>query len=288
MCSKYIKNSCLAILICLSQTTGYALERSPWFGKDNEFEFRGSFSHSSHSEINSEVPLQDFFSASDENALDLSLGLATMGFLHAEIELVGVKGRDNRRDKYSTIDSFAMHLRYLWKNDIVGDPLSVVGGIDLAYIPEKAQGNLGNFHHGDVELTGTISLGKEKSYRNTWKHRAWAALGLGCANRGDLWTNVHLAWEKNFHDKHRVELFAKGRKGWGNQELEVLEDFESYRNFDYFTAEAGVKYIYVLGLMGELNISFAENVYAKNAPSKGDLGGIASTLTVGFFYPFGL
>lgn len=279
MYSKRVVYTCLTSLF-LSFTAAQATEKAPWFGNDNEFEWRNSLEHRYYDDVDTVQGAER--RNGKESLLSLALGLATMGSFHAEAELTAYHLKADGLDAASRFDALTFQGRYLLMNDIVGEPFSIVAGADVSFVPSKSQREIGIVRHGNVELEGHLSIGREKSSGRTWDSRYWSSLALGVANRGSPWAKVHLAWEKNFSDEQSLLVFSDYRQGLGGRKLNQISEFTSYRSLDYAFADVGMKYAYQFAVMGELSASYAHRVYSQYTAKSVD------TLSLSYFLPFGL
>ncbi|MES2273792.1 MAG: hypothetical protein V4487_06335, partial [Chlamydiota bacterium] len=115
----------IALLALLLPLVGCALEVQPWFGDVYEFHFLGSYAYSRFNSVSNGVPqlTQPFqsnvayfgldFSPSPEWSIDTDLQFA-----------------DTTQQSFN-FRTVALQARYLWLDDIVGDPVSLTTGANI-------------------------------------------------------------------------------------------------------------------------------------------------------------
>ncbi|MFT4553256.1 MAG: hypothetical protein ACI9S8_001894 [Chlamydiales bacterium] len=261
----------------MALTQGFALERAPWYGNDNEFEVRTSYEFQTYDKLDTSSGSSD--QKSDDQYLNLSLGLATMGEYHGEVEMTLA---DTEVQSFG-LESLTIGGRTLFLNDLVGDPVSVSSGGSLTLVPSSsAIRDPGNFHHSYAEAEVHVAAGKETSSGWSWDSRLWGFASLGAGNSGSPWLQGYGAYERNFDDTHYLRAFADGRYGFGGRKLESSSSFNGYRSLAYQTIDAGVKYSYSLGVWGRANAEYSYRVLSQYAPEK------VNRLELGFFFPFAL
>ncbi len=267
------------MLLSLS-TQVCALQQAPWFGNDNEFEWRTNYSYQSYDELDtkdssSHRPSKDHF-------VDLGIGIASMGCYHGEISL-GLASIDEKGKKSDNfLESISAQGRYLWSNDIVGDPFSVTIGASVAYIPSKALRKPSIIRHGNTEGELHLAIGKELTAGKTWERRGWGLAAFGVGNIGSPWLNGKVVWEENFDDIHRFELTGSWKHGLGGRSLDSVAAFTSFRSLNYDAADVKFLYAYTWDIWGDINFAYTRRMHAKYAPKDVD------TLTLEVFVPFGL
>lgn len=261
----------------MALTQGYALERAPWYGNDNEFEVRTNYDLQTYDKLDTSSGSSD--QKSDDQHLNISFGVATMGEYHGEVEL---KLADTEVQSFG-IESLTVAGRTLLFNDLVGDPVSVSSGGSLTLVPfSSALRDPGNFNHSYAQAEVHLAAGKEMSSGWSWGSRYWGFASLGAGNSGSPWLQGYGAYEKNFDDTHFVRAFVDGHYGFGGHKLESSAKFGGFKSLAYQTLDVGAKYAYTLDVWGRVSAEYSYRVLAQYAPEK------VHRLSLGFFFPFAL
>jgi hypothetical protein len=265
--------------VCLSPMMLPALERSPWYGNDSEFELRTRYINQKYNSL--DVRNGKRASPSGDHGLMVSLGVATKGKYHLEVE---GKAMDTGRyggERHLTLDRLSASIRRMWYNDIIGDPVSFSTGLTVSAIPSHTLRYPSMFHTSNIELGVHCSIGKERSSRNTWLYRSWASLEYICGNKGRGRAVGRLAVEGKIKENHRTELFSDIQCGLGGKALND-EAFSGYRSLRYRTVDVGVKYTYVIDIWGRLSVIYSHRAYAQYAPNH------VNTWSIEYMLPFSL
>ena len=201
----------LNALFLLSCVPASATEFQPWLGNIYEFEFRSSLIYQGYSKITSQSHLENY--SSSDVFLHASLSNALPSFFGGEIEIVQARTRRQRGD----VDHLKMTGRYVFRDDIAGDPLSLMGGISYIQAFQKSLKDVSSFHHGLYEGEVYLSVGKEMFVDTKWGIRWWSVLGLGCAEQGSPWMRFQLGYEKWIGDENEIRLFLDSLWGLGHK-----------------------------------------------------------------------
>ncbi|SCA62451.1 hypothetical protein SCG7086_AA_00450 [Chlamydiales bacterium SCGC AG-110-P3] len=243
----------------LAPACTYAFEQKPWYGYAFELESRPIVYYSSYTKIDTAIgsvrrPSNDIFAT-------VALGAAVFQRWHveAEIHLVHTSAHD------ISVGHTAVAARYLWFDDVIGDPLSLTTGV--AVIVPVGEPDLSLRYHGNVGTEGHIAIGKELSCGMMWAWRWWMLAGLGIADEGDPWARGRIALEKNNYDCWHVELFAEAFAGLGNQNLRLTTPFQGYNKIAHRSVDMGAAYTcYLEWLCVDVTASYQYRIYSENAP----------------------
>ncbi len=253
-----------------------ALELRPWFGTVLEIEGRAESYLEVYHSLNGEHgdrdrPACDVF-------VDFSASLAPTENWSVEVEaLTG----DTRHRSFG-MDSVLLTGRYLWLNDIIGDPLSLATGLTVTKVFKPARYDVAIFHHGGVACEATVAAGKEFSCEQFWTSRYWAVGGVGMGDIGSAWVRGDAAWEHNWWDLHLAGIFLNTLWGFGRHALDLEKPFRGYGPIEHQSIDLGLRYRLALECGLALKVEYAYRVFARNCPQH------VNWVNVGIFYPFGL
>jgi hypothetical protein len=245
---------------CALPLTGNALEVAPWFGNIWECNFTGNYTYSRYSRVQHGDP--DLKSPSNDQRFGFSLEmpLAPTWDLELEIEFV-----DTPRQKWG-MRSYAGQFRYLWLDDVSGDPISLTTGFNVRGVSSHSLSDVSSPYHSNVNFELNTAAGKEWSKRAFWRMRTFAFAGVGIANHGSLWVRALAAFEGNYVDKHRYQLFANSYWGFGPDRAVNVNHFHGYAKIHHQSIDIGAGYSYLFDFWGSLTIDYAFRVYARSFP----------------------
>lgn len=236
-----------------------ATEYQPWLGNFYEFELRTSAKYQGYKWL-SEGHLKKY--SSNDVFLNLSLINARPDpDISGEIEFTQAKTRKQRGD----IDQIKFTGRYVWQDDVAGDPLSITMGLSYAQAFQSSLRDVSSFHHGLYNGEIFVSLGKETSYECNWISRWWTLLALGSAERGSPWLRLQLNYEKLFNEKHAIKSFLHSLWGFGHQRLH-FQHFRGYGPIQHQSIDLGLRYTYLLEFYGNASLEYSYRIYARNFP----------------------
>lgn len=254
-----------------------ATETMPWFGNVMEFEFRSSYTFRHYDSVDSRASTGNY--SSDDHLLNLSLALSPVTQWTGEVELLVTR----TSEQGFSVSHLKATGRYLWTDDIIGDPVSLTTGASLTVPVKTSQQDISLGYHGDVEAEIHAALGKEITSCSSWLARGWAVASVGIANLGSPWVAFETSVEGNCNDCHYLRGFVVGRWGIGDKDLDVTkEPFPGYSRIDHRSIDVGVRYSYRIDYCGVLSIEFGRRVLARNFPED------VSTYTITYFWPFSL
>lgn len=270
-----IELQCSAAFLLLFSNS-FALETKPWFGEVYEFNFQSDFSYSRFSKIEGaskqlKSPLNDF-----DFLFDLGFTLSESIDFQVEVEVV-----DTSRTSF-TFSSGAMQARYRLLDDISGDPVSLVFGLNLRGVTHRFLRDVSAPYAADFDAELICSVGREWSKNGFWTMRTYAFMALGQANQGYPWTRDLLVWQWNLNDIHRLTLFAEVDVGFGGRQHVDVNRFSGWGKFQHQSIDLGLAYGYKIGFYGVLTASYAHRVFAHNFPEH------VNCFTLSYHLPFSL
>lgn len=272
--STWKKTLCSVLIFFFAQ--GFSLEVKPWFGDCLEFHLLTSYSYSSfhrvdhgsralNSEFISHIGKVGFdFSPTPEWSVDTELQLAESSQQHFNFR------------------SFAAQARYLWLDDIVGDPCSLVTGFSARFTNTDSLQDISCPYHANLDLELHLALGKEFDPTENFAWRLWAYTGVGHANKGSPWVRGILAMETNYLERHQLGFFAEGINGYGGRRTVEIDHFSGYAKLRQKSIDLTGQYGLRLGVYGTLRFAYTKRVLAKSCPED------TSTFTVSYYLPFSL
>jgi len=246
----------------------------PWTERDLEIYPRGCYLYQTYNEIDTSSRTvrrhgdDHFFSAGLFGSFDVW-----------SVDLEAIIAETRRQ--HFCLDSFRLTGRYLWYNDIVGDPFSLMTGITLIKATTSALHDISSFHHGKLEGESFISIGKERTCWDDWLSRWWGCLGIGVGDHGNPWIRGQLAWEKNFQRNRHVRFFLNTLVGLGKHTLSV-DSFDGYGPIRHRSVDIGIRFSKRTDFCGIFRLGYARRIYACNFPRG------AHFLFFSYLFPFGL
>jgi hypothetical protein len=251
-----------------------ALEVQPWFGDVFEFHFLGSYTYSRFNSVQNGMPqlTQPFNSNVFYGGLDFSP--TPEWSIDTDIQCaITSQAPFNFR-------SGALQARYLWLDDIVGDPVSFSTGANIRATSSTSLRDVSCPSHGNVDFEVNFSLGKEFDASDYWRFRTWAFGAVGHANRGSPWVRAIVALETNIDDEHKLAFYAQGSNGYGRHTVVEIDDFYGYARIRQKSIDLGIRYGYRIGVWGTLRFEYDRRVLAKSCPAK------VNSFTFSYLLPF--
>ncbi len=258
------RSNCCKFFIFLFLLNVYrvgATEYQPWLGNFYEFELRSSVMYQGYTHLSSGSHLKKY--SSNDVFLNLSLSVARPdpdGSLEFEI----TEAR-TRRQK-GEIDQLKLTGRYLWQDDVAGDPISLITGISYIQAFSSSLKDVSSFHHGLYNAEFFLSLGQEKAEGILWDSRWWSVFAIGMAEQGSPWFRFRLDYDKRWEEKHETKLFLHSLWGLGRHPLR-LNHFHGYGPIQHQSIDLGWRYTYLLEFYGSVSLEYSYRVYARNFPA---------------------
>jgi hypothetical protein len=245
LCASALKS----LLLLTSCTLSAAIEYSPWPAQMLEFELKPEFI---------------ITTAKNDHKEDLDFNLSVMPSQRWQTQVeCGFFSSPERSPTYSHSSATA---RYVWLDDVIGDPFSLVTGCTVRSVSNAALHNPLTFYHSEVEFEGHVAIGTETAPCDTWSSRRWCALLLGVPTEGRLWGSLIAKNEWNFWNGHILACSLQAEANFGGKSLNSSLPFQGYKDIAYQFLDFGVEYRYTLSYSGELGFEYFYRVYAKNSP----------------------
>lgn len=238
----------------------FSLEQAPWFGDVYEFHFLSKYTYSRYSKVNGAIyPLDD---TSNDNLLHFNLSFAPslQWSIDSDLEFSGTP-----RQNFGFC-SVAFQARYLLKDDIIGDPISLSIGSNFRVVSSESLKDVSILYHSNVDFEFNLALGKEFSKLDYWRFRFWLYGSGGIANKGSPWVRGEFYIEGNSHEKKKWALFVKAMHGYGKQETINIYDFHGYGTVRERNIDIGFRYGYRLNVWGTLSFEYKRRVLARRCP----------------------
>lgn len=245
----------LLFFLVLGTCDLYGLEKSAWFGVDHELETALSSKYERFQRL--DAVERSTKSIRTERSLSLNFILPIMGKYQLELE-----GSFAKRSRDFDFQDFALSARKVLYNDLLGDPLSLITGINMRFIPGRSLSEPILFYHSRFEGQINASVGKEWAKGRYWDWRANAFFALTQANRGCPRFNALLSMEKNFFDQHFLKLAFDTVYGLGKASLQREELFVGYRNLSYSALDTALSYRFDYDLRLKVDLEYRKRIYA--------------------------
>ncbi len=252
----------------------FGLEVQPWFGDVYEFDFLGGYAYSRYPQVEGANP--GLTSPSNDHLLfsDLEFSFSPVWSADVDIEFV-----ETPRQSFG-FRSFGMQIRYLWLDDIIGDPISLATGLSARIVSTTSLHDVSCPYHGNVDVELNVSLGKEFDNFQFWRFRVWGYGALGMSNRGSPWLRGIAAFEGNWDDQHKWGIFMVGSHGYGREQTIDVNHFFGYGRIRQKSLDLGVRYGYRFGVWGTLRVEYIRRVMAKLCPER------VNTFVISYLLPF--
>ncbi|MEM7174584.1 MAG: hypothetical protein AAF443_01460 [Chlamydiota bacterium] len=253
-----------------------AFEQSPYFTTLAEFYFRPSYSYRYYPDINRGFNPCNY--SSHDHLFDVNLGVRFLPNWEAQAEIDFATTRAMSFGLRRT----GLQVRYLFLDDVAGDPVSLVAGAQVFYVPTRNLRDVSSPYHAQGNAELGISIGKEIDRWDHWIAQVYTFLGLGIANRGFPWARCLVVSTFQWKKRHRVCLFGEGYFGFGNRDRVNVRRFNGYAKIEHHSIDIGLRYSYVFLIWGSLGMQYAYRVYAHAFPER------AHTLTLEYNLPFSI
>lgn len=262
--------------LLLLPLTLLGLEVQPWFGDVYQLHFLGTYAYSRFNAVEHGAPqLKDPFNAHVVSS-GLDVALSPYWSFGADMQLASTT-------KQSFIfRSLAIQARYLWFDDITGDPVSLVTGGSTRFTSSQALRDFSCSSHGHVDVEANLSLGKEIAASDSWAFRGWLFGAIGQATRGSPWIRAIGSLETNIHNQHKIALFSEWVNGYGRHSLVNTKQFFGYGRIREKAVDVGLRYGYQIDVWGTARFEYIRRVFAKSAPES------VNTYIISYLLPFSI
>ncbi|MBN2479231.1 MAG: hypothetical protein JXA94_03300 [Parachlamydiales bacterium] len=241
-------------------SNGYTLEKQPWFGDVYEFHFLSKYTFFRFSKVDSALIQPD--NAFNDHLLHFNLSFApTLQWsIDSDLEFIGTPRQDFG---FRTV---AFQARYLFKDDIIGDPVSFAMGGNFRVVSSDSLKDVSTLYHSDIDFEMNFALGKEFSHQDYWRFRIWGYAAAGIANKGSPWIRAKLSIEGNSKEERQWGLFAEAMRGYGRREYVDVYNFDGYAKIRQSNIDLGFSYGFLLGVWGTFSLEYKRTVLAKRSP----------------------
>lgn len=258
----------------LAPFQGMGVEVQPWFGDVYQFHFLGEYAYSRFRSFQNAVPPLSHPFQSNLVYFGLDFSPSPVWSVDGDIQFADTTAMS------FNFRSIAVQARYLWLDDIIGDPISLVTGANVRLTSSRSLKDISCPSHGNVDFEVNFALGKEFEASNSWLFRAWFYGAVGHANRGSPWVRGIVSLETNIEDQHKWALYAEGINGYGRHVHVDIDHFYGYAKVREKAIDLGVRYGYRMDVWGTLRFEYIRRVLAKSAPQR------VNTFMVSYLLPF--
>ncbi len=261
-------------LLFLLPISLFALEIEPWFGDVWEFTFTPSYTYGRfHHVQNGDPQLKGAF---NENLLTFAIAVPPS----PDWELGGeVEFADTTRQSMG-LRSGAFQVRYLWLDDILGDPVALTTGISARGVSVHSLKDISCPYHSHANFELNTSIGREWDHGFDWRLRFYGLGAFGIGNVGHPWTRAFATLEGNIHCTHRLGIFTEGYFGFGPRAEVNTNHFDGYASIRHRNIDLGVQYTYVFEIWGQLSFAYTRCLYARSFPEN------VNFFSVSYMLPF--
>lgn len=239
-----------------------ATEYQPWIGPYMEFEWRNSILSQRYQKVASDSHFTHY--SSQDLFLHTSL-VDSVGYFFA-LEFEGVGALTRKQNCH--VDHIRLNGRYVWLDDVAGDPMSLTFGFSLIQAFKPSNKDISSFHHGLSEAEIFVSAGKEYAIGDEWASRWWTVLGIGsAAQRGSPWIRANGVYEFHILPRDTIRIFINTLWGLGSRRL-CTHDFDGYGSVQHQSVDIGLRYTKIIDYCGHLSIEYGYRPYARNYPAQ--------------------
>ncbi len=255
--------------------TVHGVDQLPWFEDTLEIQWRTGYYYQHYNYVNADG--HDVYWRGRDHIVSTSLAIAPFPHWSAELEVAG--GRTSDWDV--SLHRLVAQLRYRWMDDVVGEPLSVVSGLQIRAPFKAAQRSLSTPDHSYMEFEGHLAVGKEMAKWERWYARTWFVVASGVGVTGKCWVRAEGSVEGQSGGGHMLRLFSRSQLGMGDETLDLSESFRDYGDIRYRFVDVGARYTVPFDYIGSLDIEYCYRVWAREFPVRAHL------VQVAWVYPFG-
>lgn len=260
------------LLFCPCFLLGFELQ--PWYPTVGEFNLRSAYSYRYYPSVSQAAPSYH----SHDHRIDFNLGVQFWPNWEVQLETDFLH---SKKLNWGT-EAAGLQLRYLFLDDVAGDPISLSVGLQSIYAPTRSLSDVSVPYHGQANFELGAAIGKEIDKTYNWLFRFWGYLGVGQANRGAPWTRPLLVAEMKFHQKHVLKAFAESYLGFGHRHRVRVDHFHGYGKIAHRSIDLGLNYTYLFRIWGALSLEGAYRVYAHSFPKH------VATARIQYCLPFSL
>jgi hypothetical protein len=256
--------------------TLFGLDREPWFCNLWEFTFTPTYTYSRYPKVQNGVPHKQH--PSNDHLLGFDLAVAPSPSWQFDVE---VEFADTPRQSMG-FRSGAFQARYLWLDDLLGDPVSLTFGAVGRQVSGRSLKDVSCPYHSNFNFEINTVLGREWDQEFAWRIRVFGGGALGIGNRGLPWASAFGTVEGQIKQAHRLGLFCDGSAGFGSRTDVLIDRFNGYAFIKHRNIDVGLKYTYAFEIWGHLSFTYTRRVYARSFPEQ------VNFFTVSYMLPFSL
>jgi len=265
----------ILLLICIFFIgTSFALERAPWFGDVFEFHFLSKYTYYYFTKVDAAIVQPDSSSNNHLVHFNMSFSPSLQWSIDSDLEFI-----QTPRQNFG-FRSVAFQTRYLFKDDILGDPLSIALGGNFRIVSSDSLKDVSTLYHADADFEMNLAFGKEFSRMDFWRFRFWFYGAVGVANKGSPWLRGNFALEGNLNEARKWSLFVDAMHGYGKREFVDVFNFDGYAKIRERNIDLGFRYGYRLSVWGTLSFEYKRRVLAKRCPEN------VNFFSVSYLVPF--
>lgn len=262
------------LLILLSGSSLYSLEKAPWFGDVYEFHFLSKYTYYHFKTVNGAIIQPDSDSNNHLAHFNISFAPSLQWSIDSDLEFI-----DTPRQDFG-FRSVAFQARYLFKDDILGDPLSLSLGGNFRVVSSESLKDVSTMYHSDIDFEFNLAFGKEFSKLDYWRFRFWLYGSAGIANKGSPWVRGEAAIEGNIQEKRKWALFVEAMHGYAKGNKINVFDFDGYAKIRERNIDIGFRYGYRFLVWGTLSFEYKRRMLAKLCPEE------VNFFSVSYLLPF--
>ena len=253
-----------------------AIEYQPWFGPEKLVEIRNHVTYRHTPKVQAGTGRVRYYSNDFLGTSSASLVPTTAYSIEAEISTAETNQRT------WGVNDAKIAGRYLFWDDITGDPISLSFGAVIGRASHIAIHDISTFHHGKWEYEGHAAFGKEWSCEEFWTKHLWGFVAMGIASEGSPWMRGEFYFERNYWDLYGWSVFAKSLFGLGDRPLTFpqspISSFTGYGSVCHRSVDVGGKLSYTT-CNGVLEAEYSYRPYARNYPTHSHALTISYTMT---------
>ena len=253
-----------------------ALEVQPWFGEVYEFHFIERYTYSRFNTVQGGVP--QLTTPFNVNLIYSSLDFCPSSDWSIDGDL---QIADTTAMPFN-FRSGALQLRYLWYDDIIGNPVTLNTGASVRITNEPSLHDVSCPSHANADFELNFALGREFDPSEYWRWRLWCFGALGQSNCGSPWVRAIAAIETNINEKHKWGVLAFGSNGYGRHPHVSTDHFNGYAKIRQKSIDLALRYGYKIGVWGTLRVEYQRRVLAKACPQN------VNTFIFSYLLPFSL
>ncbi len=252
------------------------LERLPWFRNIWEFTFTPTYTYSQYPSVQNGVPKGQQKSNDHLISFDFAVPFTSQWQMDSQVEFA-----DTPRQSMG-LRSLAFQPRYLWLDDLLGDPVSLTTGAVIRGVTHHSLKDVSSPYHSYLNFEINSALGREWNRGFDWHVRSFGGASIGIATRGFPWVSAFTGVEGQMHQAHRLGMCLEGALGFGHRKRVYFNHFNGYAFIEHRNIDVSVKYTYVFEIWGQLSCAYTRRIYAGSFPEK------VNFFTFSYMLPFSL